>query len=144
VTEPGDASQSAEERRAAAREWVQVIGTEVFADLTWEQIAELRENIAETLEYEVPPEKLVAAVESTSPKLAAYLQHRSPQEISAILSFLVNLISMWFQIYAVVHPVTPTQVTQIINIVNNVQTTVVNVLPPGGPPGGGQGPTTPR
>jgi hypothetical protein len=122
---------------------LQVIGPEVFADLTWEQIAELRDKIAETLEYEVPPERLVAAVESTSPKLAADLRQRSPQEIMPLLNLLVAVISMMFQIYGVVHPVTPTQivtptqVTQIINIVNHVQKTVINVWPP--PPGGGQG-----
>ncbi|HME78743.1 MAG TPA: hypothetical protein VKI00_24750 [Mycobacterium sp.] len=111
------------------------ISREMFSILTWEQIEELRDNIAATVVHVESAEMLVAAVESTSPKLAADLRQRSPQEIVAIGNLLFAFITMMFQIYAVLHPVTPTQVTQIINIVNNVQETT-NVLPP--PAAGGE------
>jgi hypothetical protein len=102
-----------------------------LADLTWEQIAELRESITETVGYDPSPEKLSGAVEPTSPALAKDFRRHSPQDITSYATLVVALIELMLHIYSIVHAVTPVQVTQIIN---HIESTIIVNPPPAPPP----------
>ena len=118
-----------------------VVNAEMFADLTWEQIADLRENIEKT---KPTPEKLADAVEATSPKLAAEFRRQTRQEITTYATFVVAVLQLLLGIYQVASGVAPAQITQIIN---EYQTTVVNLpsapSPPPAPPAPADSPTSP-
>ena len=152
-------TQFGDPRFELVQRWVHTKALDVFADLSWEQIAELRHNMAAILEYyvpstrtasgtygwsgtatgETPPERLTATVEAASPKLAADLHEQkwNRTEFIAALTLLLMLIQTMFQIYEDWHPETPPQVTHIINIIKNDEQTVIN-LPPS-PAGDGKG-----
>ena len=100
---------------------------EILADLTWEQIDVLRENIAKT---DRSPEKLGDVVEKTSPKLAENFRGHSAKDIANYAQLVVSVLQLMLQVYQIAAAVTPTQVTQIIN---HVETTIIN-LPPAAPP----------
>ncbi len=125
-----------------ARAWVQEIGDEVFPDLSWDEIETLRQNIADTLDYEPPGfAEVVAAVEKTSPTLAARLRELTPEQKAAYVQAFLAFITLMLQIYQVVSAATPVQTQQIINITTNNTTTVENTtvinlppLPPSQPP----------
>ena len=114
-------TQFGDPRFELVQRWVHTKALDVFADLSWEQIAELRHNIAAILEYyvpstgtasgtygwsgtatgETPPERLTATVEAASPKLAADLHEQkwNRTEFIAALTLLLMLIQTMFQIY---------------------------------------------
>ena len=110
----------------------------IVSDLTWEEIASLRTNMAGIVGLDLPPEKLGQAVEATSPKLAADLRSRNPKEIADYITLVIAFLELMLQIYQIASGVTPVQVTQIINQVETTvinQTTVINSpLPPPAPP----------
>jgi hypothetical protein len=122
-------------RLQPARAWLNQLEPGIFTDLTWEQIADLRENIAETIGYDPSPEKLAEAVEATSPKLAADFRRRSPQEITNYVNLVLTFLQLMLTVYQIAGAVSPAQVNQIIN---HVETTVINqttlVSPPSAPP----------
>jgi hypothetical protein len=109
-----------------------VIRPPVFADVTWEQIADLRQNIEETLSYGASPEKLGALIEATSPTLAADIRRHSAQDVTTYVNLVLTFLQLMLAIYQIANPVTPAQVIQIINHIET--TTIVNVPPPASAP----------
>lgn len=121
---------------AKIQHWVQLMGTEVFPDMSWDQIAALRDNIAATLDYDpphtgsiagtygwaatvvgkAPPDKIAAAVQSTPPEVSRGFEGWTRAEIIAALALLLTFIQFMFDRYDHLHPApTPSQIEQVFN-----------------------------
>jgi len=71
----------------------------VFSDLSWDEIEELRQNIATTLDYDPPGfETVVAAVEKTSRSCCQTPAVDSRPE-GAYISALLTFLALMLQIY---------------------------------------------
>lgn len=124
-------------RLQALRAWLGELEPGVFADLSLEEIADLRESIAQTVGFEPSPNRLGEAVEARSPELAARFRSRSAKDIVDYANLVLGVLQIILGLYQLAGGVlTPTQVT---NIFNHIETTVINqttVLnpPPPAPP----------
>lgn len=115
-----------------------LIGTvtpRMFSGLTWEQVTELRDSIAKA---ERSPEILAAAVEQTSPQLAATFRNSSTASLASaanlatIIAAVVAILGLMVSIYDVLlkdKAVSPAQVIQIIEQTTTVSQTT-NINPP--------------